>query len=162
MIWKGRVSLLCYSPTFPLLRVSRGRALEPCAYLANSKGSGNYYAQRKKMHDREELNSRTRLWYHARGPSSTSPTIKYKWYGKGDETSYVIVQHFPSFVWVTATRSDYVCYLANNKVYENYYVQRKKMCGWGKLNPKPRLWYHARRPPSRQSYHKIQVIWKQR
>jgi hypothetical protein len=34
--------------------------------------------------------------------------------------------------------------ILNNKVGENYYAQRKKICGREELNPRPRLWYHAR------------------
>jgi hypothetical protein len=37
---------------FPLLRASHGRALEPCAYSANNKVGGNYYAHQKKICDR--------------------------------------------------------------------------------------------------------------
>jgi hypothetical protein len=94
VIWKGRGGLLCYSPIFPLLRASCDRALRPCAYLANSKIGGNYYAQQKKMRDRGELNPRPRLCYYARRPSSASPTIKPRWYGMGERASYAIVQHF--------------------------------------------------------------------
>jgi hypothetical protein len=53
-------------------------------------------------------------------------------------------------------------YSANSKVAENYYTQRKKMRDRGKLNPRPRLWYHTRRPLLCQSNHKTQVIWKGR
>jgi hypothetical protein len=63
---KGRGGLLCYSPTFSLLRASRGRALGPCVYSADNKVGGNYYAQWKKMRCRGESNPRPRLWYHAR------------------------------------------------------------------------------------------------
>jgi hypothetical protein len=33
---------------------------------------------------------------------SDSPTIKLRWYGRGEGASYAIVQHSPSCVWVTA------------------------------------------------------------
>jgi hypothetical protein len=92
VIWKGWGGLLCYDPTFPLLRTSRGRALKPYAYSANGKVCEYYYAHRKEMCGREELNPRPRLWYHVRGPSSTSPTIKPRWYGKGKGVSYAMIQ----------------------------------------------------------------------
>jgi hypothetical protein len=92
VIWKGWWGLLYDSPTFPLLRASHGRMLVPCVYSANNKVCRNYYAQRKKMCDRRELNPRPRLWCHTKGPSSASPTIKSRWYGRGEGASYAIVQ----------------------------------------------------------------------
>jgi hypothetical protein len=38
----------------------------------------------------------------AREPSSVSPTIKPRWYGRGKGVSYAIVQHSPSCVWAAA------------------------------------------------------------
>jgi hypothetical protein len=38
----------------------------------------------------------------ARRHLSLSPTIKFRWYGTGEEVSYDIVQHSPSCVWVVA------------------------------------------------------------
>jgi hypothetical protein len=66
VIWKGWGGLVCYGPTFPFLCVSRGHALEPCAYSANNKVGENYYAQRKKIRAQGKLNPRPQLWYHAR------------------------------------------------------------------------------------------------
>jgi hypothetical protein len=66
-------------------------------YSANNKVGGNYYAQRKKMRGRRKLNPRPRLWYHARRPSSASPTIKLRWYGRGEGASYAIVQQLRYF-----------------------------------------------------------------
>jgi hypothetical protein len=42
------------------------------------------------------------------------------------------------------------------------YAQRKITWPGGELNPRPRLWYHARRHLLCQSNHKTQVIWKGR
>jgi hypothetical protein len=95
VIWKGREGLLYYSPIFLLLCVSRG-------YSTNSTIGGNYYTQRKKIRGRGELNPRSQLRYHARGPSSASPTIKPEWYGRDEGASYIIIQHSPSYVWVVA------------------------------------------------------------
>jgi hypothetical protein len=39
VIWKGRGGLLCYSPTFPRLRASHGRAFGSCALLNKQQGS---------------------------------------------------------------------------------------------------------------------------
>jgi hypothetical protein len=94
--------------------------------------------------------------------SSASPTIKHRWYERGEGVSYAIVQHSPFCVRVTAACSGHMCTQRNNKVGENYYAQRKKMCDRGKLNPKPQLWYHARWHLLCQSNHKTQVIWKGR
>jgi hypothetical protein len=89
--WKGRGSLLCYGPTFPLLCASHGRALGPCAYSANSKVGGNYYAQRKKM--RSWGNWTQDLDSDLDDSSSASPTIKPRWYGRDEGVSYAMVQH---------------------------------------------------------------------
>jgi hypothetical protein len=53
---------------------------------------------------------------------------------------------------------DHVRYSANSTVGENYYVQQKKIRGQRELNPRPRLWYHARRLLLCHSNHKIQMI----
>jgi hypothetical protein len=63
---EGTRDLLCYSPTFPLLRVSRGHTLRPCVYSANNKVGENYYTWWKKMCGQGELNPRSWFWYHAR------------------------------------------------------------------------------------------------
>jgi hypothetical protein len=41
-------------------------------------------------------------------PPSASPTIKLRWYGRGEDASYAIVQHSPSYVRATAV--DAVCF----------------------------------------------------
>jgi hypothetical protein len=79
------------------------------------------------------------------GPPSVNPTIKPRWYERGEGASYAIVQHPPP----RASRGRVFgpfAYSANSKVDGNYYAQRKKMHGRGELNPRSRLWYHARRP----------------
>jgi hypothetical protein len=59
-------------------------------YWTNNKVCRNYYVQRKKIHDWEELNTRPRLWYHARVSSSTGPTIRPMWYIRGKWVFYQI------------------------------------------------------------------------
>jgi hypothetical protein len=83
--------------------------------------------------------------YTARWPLLANPTIQPRWYERGEGASYAIVQHSPSCMRVAAARSGHMRTQWNSKVGVNYYVQRKKIRGQGKLNLRPQLWYHVRR-----------------
>jgi hypothetical protein len=47
--------------------------------------------------------------------------------------------NIPPLACESRSRAQVMCVLSEQKVGENYYVQRKKMCGRGELNPSPRL-----------------------
>jgi hypothetical protein len=104
---------------------------------------GGNYAERKYAWPWLELET-SWLGYPVRLLPLVNLTIKLRWYGTGEGSSYAIVQYSSSCVWVAAARSGHVRYWTNNKVCRNYYVQRKKIHDWEELNTRPRLWYHAR------------------
>jgi hypothetical protein len=74
---------------------------------------------------------------------------------QGVGASYAMVQHSPSYVRVACPH--YV--LSEQHGRWELLRAAELMCGQTVLNPGPRLWYHARRPPD-QSNHKTQAIWK--
>jgi hypothetical protein len=78
--------------------------------------------------------------------SSYSPTIKLRSYGRGEGDSYAIVQYSPSCVWVAAARSYHVRTQRTARYVEIIMRSERNMWrGW--LNPRPWLWYKARRRP---------------
>jgi hypothetical protein len=85
---------------------SRSGATVPVGPVDASEGeihaAENYVAMRNWTQD---LSSDTML----DDTSSASPTIKPRWYGRGEGASYTIVQHSPSWVRAAAVGTAYSC-----------------------------------------------------
>jgi hypothetical protein len=85
---RGKESLMLYSNIPPpacepwLLTLPAPAQARPCLRTQQTLVRVEYAQQ--KITWRGELNPRPQLWYHARCPPSASPTIKSRWYRKGE------------------------------------------------------------------------------